>query len=157
MWTGKCRTNEQGWKMQDWKMQNKNWRTQKWTTNKSVSVNCVALDYVLCFTEEITVNNELQRIICRKKHRKHQLTSYVVQRIEYVRTVYRQLQFTSVRQFSRTASLSSGSANDIEDSRSPEPELSWFRRMQGNAQCSNVLFWSVRYIRYRRAKLIRNH
>jgi len=38
----------------------------------------------------------------RKKHRKHQLTPYVVQRIEYVRTVYWQLQFSSVRQFSHS-------------------------------------------------------
>jgi len=51
-----------------------------------------------------------------------------VQRLEYVRRVYRQLQFSSVRQFSRTASLSSGSANDIEDSHSPE--LSRFPRMR---------------------------
>jgi len=106
--------------MQDWKMQDKNRRTQKWTTNNPVSV---APDYILYFREESTINNELQRIIYRKKHRKHQLTSYVVQRIEYFRKVYRQLQFTSVRQFSRTASLSSASANDIEDSRSPKSPL----------------------------------
>jgi len=62
-------------------MQDKNRRTQKWTTNKSVSV---ALDYILYVTEESTINNELQRIIImQKKHRKHQLTAYVMQRIEY--------------------------------------------------------------------------
>jgi len=64
-------------KMQDWKMQDKNRRTQKWTT-KSVSV---ALDYVLHLTEESTINNELQRIICRKNTRKHQLTSCVMERV----------------------------------------------------------------------------
>ena len=62
-----------------------------------------------------------------------------MQRIEYVRTVYRQLQFSSVRQFSRTASLSSGSANDIRS-----PELPRFPRMRCR---SGVCAWHQRYTR----------
>jgi len=66
-----------------------------------------------------------------KKHHKHQLTLYIVQRIDVnVRPVCRQLHFSSVRcfcQFIFIAVSSSGSANDIEDSRSPE--LSRFPRI----------------------------
>jgi len=96
-----------------------------------------------------------------------------VQRIEYVRTVYRQLQFSSVRQFSRTALLLSGSANDIENSRSTELSRVSAHAVQ-NMACphgwqrytrsweplfvySNVLFWTVRYIPSRRLTPCQTH
>jgi len=55
-----------------------------------------------------------------KKHHKHQLTSYVVQRtLEHSTDSYSSVVFVVIWQLSCIAASSSGSANDIEDSRCP--------------------------------------